>query len=88
MRSACMVASPTPNVLRGIGLMMLAASSFACIDATAKYLSAHYAVPGIVWVRYVIQVALCFAYFFPIFTNQLIPYEDWSARMWLGSRWI
>ncbi|MBM2616479.1 phospholipid carrier-dependent glycosyltransferase [Actinoplanes sp. LDG1-06] len=37
---------------------------------------------------YVILVALCFAYFFPIFTNQLIPYEDWSSRMWLGSRWI
>ncbi|BCJ53939.1 phospholipid carrier-dependent glycosyltransferase [Actinoplanes sp. NBRC 14428] len=37
---------------------------------------------------YVLLVALCFAYFHPIFVGQLIPYDDWSARMWLGSRWI
>nr|WP_229798218.1 glycosyltransferase family 39 protein [Couchioplanes caeruleus] len=37
---------------------------------------------------YVLLVALCFAYFHPIFVGQLLPYEDWSARMWLGSRWI
>jgi len=37
---------------------------------------------------YVAVVALCFAYFFPIFVGLSIPYEDWSARMWLGSRWI
>jgi dolichyl-phosphate-mannose--protein O-mannosyl transferase len=37
---------------------------------------------------YVALVALCFAYFFPIFVGQLIPYASWSARMWLGSRWI
>jgi dolichyl-phosphate-mannose--protein O-mannosyl transferase len=37
---------------------------------------------------YVLLVALCFAYFHPIFVGQLMPYEDWSTRMWLGSRWI
>jgi dolichyl-phosphate-mannose-protein mannosyltransferase len=37
---------------------------------------------------YVAVVALCFAYFFPIFVGQLIPYQSWAARMWLGSRWI
>jgi dolichyl-phosphate-mannose--protein O-mannosyl transferase len=37
---------------------------------------------------YVAVVALCFAYFFPIFVGQLISYDGWSARMWLGSRWI
>ena len=37
---------------------------------------------------YVILVALCFAYFYPLFVNQIIPYDDWSARLWLGSRWI
>ncbi|MEV6597431.1 glycosyltransferase family 39 protein [Actinoplanes sp. NPDC051346] len=37
---------------------------------------------------YVLLVALCFAYFHPIFVGQLLPYDDWSARMWLGSRWI
>jgi dolichyl-phosphate-mannose-protein mannosyltransferase len=33
-------------------------------------------------------VALCFAYFYPIFVGQLIPYTSWQSRMWLGSRWI
>ena len=37
---------------------------------------------------YVLIVALCFAYFHPIFVGQTIPYTSWSARMWLGSRWI
>ena len=37
---------------------------------------------------YVALVALCFAYFHPIFVGQLMTYDAWSARMWLGSRWI
>jgi dolichyl-phosphate-mannose-protein mannosyltransferase len=37
---------------------------------------------------YVVLIALCFAYFYPIFVGQLITYNSWSARMWLGSRWI
>jgi len=37
---------------------------------------------------YVVLVALCFAYFHPIFVGQLITYESWSSRMWLGGRWI
>jgi dolichyl-phosphate-mannose-protein mannosyltransferase len=37
---------------------------------------------------YVAVVAVCFAYFFPIFAGRLITYDGWSARMWLGSRWI
>ncbi|WP_127498234.1 dolichyl-phosphate-mannose--protein mannosyltransferase [Actinoplanes solisilvae] len=37
---------------------------------------------------YVVLVAACFAYFYPIFVGQIIPYEAWQDRMWLGSRWI
>jgi dolichyl-phosphate-mannose--protein O-mannosyl transferase len=37
---------------------------------------------------YLVLVVLCFAYFHPIFVGQLIPYESWQSRMWLGSRWI
>jgi dolichyl-phosphate-mannose-protein mannosyltransferase len=37
---------------------------------------------------YVVLVALCFAYFHPIFVGQLMTYDSWSSRMWLGSRWI
>ena len=38
--------------------MMLAVSMFSCLDATSKYLAAMYAVPTIVWARYVFQMLL------------------------------
>lgn len=37
---------------------------------------------------YVIAVALCFAYFYPIYVGEPIDYEAWRARMWLGRLWI
>lgn len=37
---------------------------------------------------FVVLVALCFAYFHPIFVGQLMTYDAWSSRMWLGGRWI
>ena len=37
---------------------------------------------------YVLLVAICFAYFYPTYVGQLLTYAEWSARMWLGSRWI
>ncbi|GAA2706146.1 dolichyl-phosphate-mannose--protein mannosyltransferase [Micromonospora olivasterospora] len=43
---------------------------------------------GLVAGAYVLLVAVCFAYFYPIFVGQLLPYADWSARMWLDGRWI
>jgi dolichyl-phosphate-mannose--protein O-mannosyl transferase len=30
---------------------------------------------------------LCFIFFLPLFTGQLITYEDWNLRMWFES-WI
>lgn len=37
---------------------------------------------------YVTLVALCFAYFYPVFVGHWLPYDDWSARLWLGRRWF
>jgi dolichyl-phosphate-mannose-protein mannosyltransferase len=37
---------------------------------------------------YLLIVALCFAYFYPIYIGKTITYTQWYARMWLGSRWI
>ncbi|MGC4886874.1 dolichyl-phosphate-mannose--protein mannosyltransferase [Micromonospora sp. DT227] len=45
-------------------------------------------VGGIIVGAYVLLVALCFGYFYPIFVGKLLPYADWSARMWLDGRWI
>ena len=53
------------QALRGIGLMLLAVSTFSCLDATAKYLAALYAVPTIVWARYVSQMLLMVAVLAP-----------------------
>ncbi|MFI1191951.1 dolichyl-phosphate-mannose--protein mannosyltransferase [Micromonospora sp. NPDC020750] len=44
-------------------------------------------VGGIVVGAYVLLVALCFAYFYPIFVGRLLPYAEWSARIWLDGRW-
>jgi dolichyl-phosphate-mannose--protein O-mannosyl transferase len=32
-------------------------------------------------------IVLCFLYFLPLFTGQIISYEDWHLRMWFDS-WI
>jgi len=32
-------------------------------------------------------ILLCFLFFFPLFTGQVITYEDWDLRMWFNS-WI
>ena len=32
-------------------------------------------------------IAICFVFFFPLFTGQVITYEDWTLRMWFNS-WI
>ncbi|MEV5823076.1 phospholipid carrier-dependent glycosyltransferase [Micromonospora haikouensis] len=45
-------------------------------------------VGGVIVGAYVLLVALCFAYFYPIFVGKLLPYAEWSARMWLDGRWI
>jgi len=36
---------------------------------------------------YLVLVALCFAYFYPIYTGQSMTYAGWAARMWLNT-WI
>jgi len=49
--------------LRGIALMVAAIGFFVSMDTIAKYLAQFYAVPGIVWARYVINVTMLLAWF-------------------------
>ena len=56
--------------------------------ATGRQRSDRQLIGTIVAGIYVALVALCFAYFHPIFVGQLMPYDSWSSRMWLGNRWI
>jgi dolichyl-phosphate-mannose-protein mannosyltransferase len=37
---------------------------------------------------YMLIIAACFAYFYPIFVGGHLTYSEWFARMWLGNRWI
>ncbi|AFZ67684.1 DMT family transporter [Deinococcus peraridilitoris] len=51
--------------LRGVAFFALALLLFACLDATAKYLTTHYPVPLIAWVRYAGQFLLMTALIVP-----------------------
>ncbi|MDG4803038.1 phospholipid carrier-dependent glycosyltransferase [Micromonospora sp. WMMD980] len=55
---------------------------------TAEQANDRRLVGGIIAGAYVLLVALCFGYFYPIFVGRILPYVDWSARMWLDGRWI
>lgn len=37
---------------------------------------------------YLLLVAACFAYFYPIYVGSNLTYTEWFSRMWLGNRWI
>ncbi|MEV4141352.1 phospholipid carrier-dependent glycosyltransferase [Dactylosporangium sp. NPDC049742] len=50
--------------------------------------SDHRLIGSIVAGAYVTLVAICFAYFYPIYSATVITNAEWLSRMWLGSRWI
>ncbi|HEX5740922.1 MAG TPA: phospholipid carrier-dependent glycosyltransferase [Pilimelia sp.] len=37
---------------------------------------------------YVLLVAACFAWYYPLFVGTSIPYDEWQSRILLGNRWI
>jgi drug/metabolite transporter (DMT)-like permease len=61
-----------PHALRGIGLMVLALSTFTCLDTTSKYLAQHYPVPAIVWARYAVNMLLMVAVLAPRMRMRLV----------------
>ena len=52
--------------------MVLAVSTFACLDAVSKFLTAHYPVPAIVWVRYIFQTFLMLLVLAPRLGTRLV----------------
>ena len=36
---------------------------------------------------FVLLVALCFWWYYPLYVGNSIPYTDWLKRLLLGSRW-
>jgi drug/metabolite transporter (DMT)-like permease len=60
------------HVLRGIACHVIALLLFACLDATAKYLSTRYPVTLVVWVRYAAQFALMTVILAPMLGRDLL----------------
>jgi dolichyl-phosphate-mannose--protein O-mannosyl transferase len=60
----------------------------AAATSRVAMLTNRRAVGAIVLGVYVLVIAACFAYFYPIYTGESIPYQAWWDRMWLGRRWV
>src|SRR5690349_5875738 len=73
-----------PNALRGIGLMVLAVSTFTCLDTTSKYLAQHYPVAGIVFVRYIVQMVLMVIALAPRMGLQLVRTSNLKLQVVRG----
>lgn len=65
--------------LRGILLFLAALFLFAALDATAKYMSAFFAVPLLVWARYLVHFAIMLVALAPGMGRALIA----TQRPWL-----
>ncbi|MEV6811152.1 phospholipid carrier-dependent glycosyltransferase [Micromonospora sp. NPDC051296] len=72
-----------------LGAIMASARPFPS-TTTGSTLSDHdrRLIGAVVAGAYVLLVAACFAYFYPLYVGKALPYTEWAARMWLGSRWI
>src|SRR5258706_612161 len=73
-----------PHALRGIGLMVLAVSTFPCLDTTSKYLAQHYPVPAIVCARYVVQMLLMVAVLAPRMGMRLLQTSNLKLQIIRG----
>jgi drug/metabolite transporter (DMT)-like permease len=54
-----------PHAVRGIGLLVLGTTAFACLDTFSKVLVAFYPAAALVWLRYVLQTLVMAAIFLP-----------------------
>ena len=73
------------QALRGIGLMLAAVIMFSCLDAMSKYLAALYAVPTIVWARYVSQMLLMLAFLGPRLGRGLLRTANLRLQLLRGA---
>lgn len=54
-----------PHAVRGIGLLVLGTTAFACLDTFSKVLVAYYPAAALVWLRYLLQTLVMAAIFLP-----------------------
>lgn len=73
--------SPAQHPLRGILLFMLALMLFALLDATAKHLTATFAVPLLVWARYTLHFVIMLVFVAPSMRSQLIRTDNLALQV-------
>lgn len=64
--------SPVPHPMRGVLLLVSALLFFACMDTTTKYLTAHYDVPLVMAIRYIVNCALIVVFLGPSQGRKLV----------------
>jgi drug/metabolite transporter (DMT)-like permease len=69
------------HLLRGILLFLAALFLFAALDATAKYMNAFFAVPLLVWARYLVHFVFMLVFMAPGMGREIIA----THRPWLMS---
>ena len=69
------------HLLRGILLFLAALFLFAALDATAKYMNAFFAVPLLVWARYLVHFVFMLVFMAPGMGREIIA----TRRPWLMS---
>ena len=62
-----------------LGIIYIAEKAFEKVESRAE--RRRY------FLGFIALIALCFAYFYPLFVGGVMTYEDWYARMWF-SNWI
>lgn len=67
--------------LRGVLLFLAAVFLFAALDATAKYMNAFFAVPLLVWARYLVHFVIMLVFMAPGMGREIIV----TRRPWLMS---
>jgi drug/metabolite transporter (DMT)-like permease len=67
--------------LRGVVLFLAAVFLFAALDATAKYMNAFFAVPLLVWARYLVHFVIMLVFMAPGMGREIIA----TRRPWLMS---
>jgi drug/metabolite transporter (DMT)-like permease len=67
--------------LRGVLLFLAAIFLFAALDATAKYMNAFFAVPLLVWARYLVHFVIMLVFMAPGMGREIIV----TRRPWLMS---
>jgi drug/metabolite transporter (DMT)-like permease len=67
--------------LRGVVLFLAAVFLFAALDATAKYMNAFFAVPLLVWARYLVHFVIMLVFMAPGMGREIIV----TSRPWLMS---